>query len=60
MSKLVTVHGAGETKAKARANGAEKGTELPRRRNPAKEMTAKEATLRAWKLAYENRRRRLT
>ena len=58
MSKLVTVHSAGETKAKAGANGAEKGTKLPRRRNPAKEMTANEATLRAWKKSYENRHRK--
>ena len=57
MTKLVTVWGAGERPA-ARANGEGKRTKPPRRRNPAKEMTANEATLRAWKKTYENRHRK--
>jgi hypothetical protein len=59
VSKLVRAHGDRETAAAgARANGGAKQTKLPRRRNPAREMTANEATLRAWKKTYENRHRK--
>jgi hypothetical protein len=56
VSKLVSIHGDGETAAAGTsAKGDAKRTKLPRWRNPAKAMTANEATLRAWKKSYENR-----
>jgi hypothetical protein len=58
VSKLVREQGSGGTTAAgAGASGDGKQTKLPRRRSPAKVMSANEATLRAWKKTYENRHR---
>jgi hypothetical protein len=49
----------GETAtALADAKGEGKQTKFPRRRSPAKVMSANEATLRAWKKTYANRHRK--
>ncbi|MBI3649688.1 MAG: hypothetical protein HY231_01425 [Acidobacteria bacterium] len=48
---------------KASTNGASRAEKTPRRTGKgsgkAKEMTAREATLRAWQKTYENREKRL-